>query len=119
MTRNIKIFIGLISTILVVISAYLFYAIGHNWEFVLQYRLIKLIAMIVVSCCIAYSSVTFQTLTHNTILTPSIMGFEAVYLLLQTCIVFLFGANTYTLYEIVPFFKTSVLLGIVCMIFPI
>src|SRR5690606_31774853 len=41
------------------------------------------------------SSVVFQTLTNNKILTPSIMGFEAVYMLFQTLIVFIYGDQTF------------------------
>src|SRR5690606_11549309 len=34
-------------------------------------------------------------ITNNKILTPSIMGFEAVYLLFQTLIVFIYGDKTF------------------------
>src|SRR5690606_40297109 len=38
------------------------------------------------------SSDLFQTVTDNRILTPSIMGFDALYLLLQTFLVFTIGS---------------------------
>ena len=38
---------------------------------------------------IAFSSVVFQTLTNNRILTPSILGLDALYLFLQTAIIYL------------------------------
>lgn len=68
---------------------------GSNWEFALRLRSIKLLAIIIVSCAVAFSSVTFQTLTNNRILTPSIMGFESVYLLIQTIIVFIYGDQNF------------------------
>ncbi len=40
---------------------------------------------------IAQSSLVFQTITHNRILTPSIMGFDALYVLTQILIVLIFG----------------------------
>jgi len=45
-----------------------------------------------VGYAVAVSTVLFQTVTHNRILTPAIMGFEALYRLLHTCVVFFFGA---------------------------
>jgi iron complex transport system permease protein len=38
------------------------------------------------------ATVLFQTLSHNRILTPSIMGFDALFLLFQTALVFGLGA---------------------------
>jgi iron complex transport system permease protein len=48
--------------------------------------------MVLVAYAIAVSTVLFQTVTNNRILTPSIMGFDALYILIQTVIVFFFGA---------------------------
>lgn len=108
--RKIITALGL-ATILVV-AAYLFYGLGNSWEFAMQLRSSKVLAMLVVSCCVAYSSVAFQTLTANRILTPSIMGFESVYLLLQTVIVFIYGDMTFKVLNSVDNFMLSVL----CMI---
>lgn len=75
-------------------SAYLFMTLGARgpWSFVLQFRGTKLLGMTLVGTAIATSTVMFQTVTNNRILTPSIMGFDALYLLLQTCLAFLLGA---------------------------
>ncbi|WP_083501698.1 iron chelate uptake ABC transporter family permease subunit [Sphaerimonospora mesophila] len=59
-----------------------------NWEYALGIRLRKLATMIVVGYAIACSSVIFQTVTGNRILTPGIMGFDALFVLIQTLIVF-------------------------------
>jgi iron complex transport system permease protein len=74
---------------------FLFFGLSGNWEYMLERRAYKLGALILVSCSIAYSSLVFQTLTHNRILTPSIMGFESVYLLFQSLIVFWYGDKTF------------------------
>lgn len=63
-----------------------------RWDFILPFRGTKLAAMVLVAYAIAVSTVLFQTITSNRILTPSIMGFDALYMLIQTSIVFFFGA---------------------------
>ncbi len=64
-----------------------------NWDFVLPFRGRKLAALALVAYAISVSTVLFQTMTANRILTPSIMGFDAVYMLIQTVIVFFFGSG--------------------------
>lgn len=64
-----------------------------NWDFVLPFRGRKVAAIIVVAVAIAVSTVTFQTITGNRILTPSIMGFDALYMLIQTVAVFSVGGT--------------------------
>ena len=70
-----------------------FMTLGANgqWAFVLPFRGGKLAAMLLVAYAVAVSSVLFQTVTHNRILTPAIMGFDALYLLIQSLVVFGFG----------------------------
>ena len=63
-----------------------------NWGFVLSFRGTKLFALILVAYSIAVSTVLFQTITNNRILTPAIMGFDWLYMLLQTLFVFVLGA---------------------------
>lgn len=93
----------------VTVALFLFYNVGTNWEFALQLRGVKVVTILVVSCCVGYSSVTFQTLTNNRILTPSIMGFESVYLLIQTVIVYLYGDQTFRVLSSLDNFLLSVL----------
>ncbi len=80
--------------LLVLVSIYLFMTLGArgSWEFILQFRGRKVIGMLLVGTAIATSTVMFQTVTNNRILTPSIMGFDALYVLLQTCLAFFLGA---------------------------
>lgn len=51
-----------------------------------------LIAILLVGWCQGLATIAFQTIAGNRILTPSIMGFESLYRLIQTSVVFLFGA---------------------------
>lgn len=81
--------------ILVVLCAmYLFIGINaNNWEFFLPRRGIKIIAILMISYCIGYSSLVFQTITNNKILTPSVMGLDSLYLFIQTIIVYFLGSK--------------------------
>ena len=55
-------------------------------------RATSLAVMAVVGFCQGIATVSFQTVTNNRIITPSIMGFEALYVLVQTSAVFFLGA---------------------------
>ncbi len=63
-----------------------------RWDFVLPFRGAKLATMVLVAYAVGVSTVLFQTITNNRILTPSIMGFDALYVLVQTTLVFVLGA---------------------------
>ncbi len=88
-------FVLLCLAVLTATTAIAFLTIGArgSWEFVLAFRGAKLATMIVVGIAVATASVIFQTVVQNRILTPSIMGFDALYGLVQTSIVFAFGAR--------------------------
>jgi iron complex transport system permease protein len=55
-------------------------------------RATSLAVIVVVAFCQGIATVSFQTVTNNRIITPSIMGFEALYALVQTSAVFFLGA---------------------------
>lgn len=82
-----------------------------NWDFVLPFRGRKVLAIVVVGTAIAVSTVIFQTITGNRILTPAIMGFDAMYMLIQTIGVFTFGGSV--LLQTDP--KTRFLVDVVVM----
>jgi iron complex transport system permease protein len=69
--------------------AYLTVGLRGNIAFVLELRGLRLGAMLVVSVAVAISTVVFQTVSANRILTPSIMGLDALYILCQTALVFI------------------------------
>lgn len=94
MSTKAKIVVLILLT-LALSGLFLFYSLPSSWEYALERRGFKVASMLIVGSCIAYSSVVFQTLTNNKILTPSIMGFEAVYMLFQTLIVFIYGDQTF------------------------
>lgn len=65
---------------------------GENYQYFLSQRLPKVVAIILTGSAIAFSSVLFQTITSNRILTPAALGLDALYLLIQTVIVFTLGS---------------------------
>ncbi|EEZ85064.1 iron(III) ABC transporter, permease protein [Vibrio alginolyticus 40B] len=77
-----------------ILFACLFIGIGltaDNYQYFLSRRVPKVLAIVLAGVAIAQSSLVFQTITHNRILTPSIMGFDALYVLTQILIVLIFG----------------------------
>ena len=112
MEKSVKIKKNLIIAVLFMLGVaalFLFFRLGNNWEFALKLRSIKVIAIIIVATSVAYSSAAFQTLTNNRILTPSIMGFESLYLLIQTLIVYIYGDQTYKVLSSMDNFLVSVI----------
>jgi iron complex transport system permease protein len=74
-------------------ALYLFHDLNGSFDYALPRRAIKVMAMVITGFTIAYATVVFQTITHNRILTPSIMGLDSLYLLLQTLIIFFLGSG--------------------------
>ncbi|MFC9540463.1 iron chelate uptake ABC transporter family permease subunit [Lysinibacillus sp. NPDC056959] len=74
------------------ILLYVFYGLNDNYHYAFPRRLIKVFAMSLTGIAIAYSTVVFQTITHNRILTPSVMGLDALYMMVQTFIFYFFGS---------------------------
>ncbi|WP_339990135.1 iron chelate uptake ABC transporter family permease subunit [Aeromonas salmonicida] len=86
---------------LVIVLALLFLLVGSDLDFdyVIPQRLMRLAAIGLAGICIAVSAVTFQTLAGNRLLTPDIMGYEAVYLLLQAILVLTLGSQSLILLD--------------------
>src|SRR3954453_6272563 len=77
-------------------AAFMTIGVTGSWEYALPARSRRLAGMVLVGVAIAVSTVLFQTVTNNRILTPSVMGFDALFVLLQTVGVFFLGAATVT-----------------------
>lgn len=81
--------------LLVIVCSVLFLVYGLNpnsYQYALSRRIPKLIAIAMTGSGIAVSSVIFQTVTNNRILTPSVLGLDSLYNLFQTLIVFSLGS---------------------------
>lgn len=65
-----------------------------NWQFALALRGQKLLAFVLVGISTSFATVSFQTLAQNHFLTPSILGFDSLYVVLQTGLFFFFGKQS-------------------------
>lgn len=74
------------------ILLYGFYDIKGGFDYAFPKRMIRVGAMVVTGFAIAYSTVVFQTITRNRILTPSVMGLDSMYEVVQTFIFFFAGS---------------------------
>ena len=62
---------------------------------VVRRRMYAVTAMIIVAVCQSLSTVTFQSITNNRIITPSLLGFEALYSTIHTSTMFFLGATAF------------------------
>lgn len=83
--------IVLVGILLFVMLLFLGYDLKGNLAYTLSRRFIRLATMLLVGTSVGISAIIFQTITGNRILTPSIMGYESIFILFQTVIVFTLG----------------------------
>ncbi|MDO4612568.1 MAG: iron chelate uptake ABC transporter family permease subunit [Actinomycetaceae bacterium] len=69
------------------------WGVGAGWEVILPMRLTRLVGLVVVAVCLSCATVVFQAITRNRILSPSVMGFDALYSLVATALVFSLGST--------------------------
>lgn len=113
MQPRVKLIILAIVAVLLISIFMLIKVSGNNWEYVIPRRAIKIIAILLTGGCIAFTSMVFQTITNNRILTPSILGLDSLYLFIQTVVVFVFGSSTMTVMNS----NINFLLSVVLMVF--
>ncbi|WP_375712843.1 iron chelate uptake ABC transporter family permease subunit [Corynebacterium riegelii] len=66
---------------------------SRGYWLIAQRRLTAVTAMAIVAVCQGFATVAFQTITNNRILTPSIMGFESLYVAIHTATIYFFGVS--------------------------
>jgi len=95
-----QVIVGLTGLLVLSSLVWMFQGIGSgNRSFVLTLRATKLAGLIIVGASIAIATVLFQTVSANRVLTPSIMGFDALYLLLQTLLVASLGITGFAMLD--------------------
>lgn len=77
------------------VGAVLFMAWGLRapYGFILTLRGTKLAALVLVGASVGAATVMFQTVAANRLLTPGIVGFDALFVLMQTSLVVLIGSS--------------------------
>jgi iron complex transport system permease protein len=106
---------------LAALSIVAFMVIGAkgSWSFVLPFRGTKVWGIAMVGSAIAVATVLFQTITENRILTPAIMGYDALFRLVRTLQIFLLGGLSYaTLNAQLQFaYETAIMVGLSTLLF--
>lgn len=89
---------SLIVPVLILLAAlYVLPGSGLDMDFAIPRRLGKLAAMVIGGSAVAFSAIAFQTIAGNRILTPAVMGYEAVYLLWQSLLILILGTASLNL----------------------
>lgn len=88
MKKKTRIFLGILSLMVVLlVASYLLIPTKNSTtvsSFILQRRLLKLLVMVIVSCAIPISTISFQTVVQNRFLTPGVLGIESLFVFIQS-----------------------------------
>lgn len=99
--RRARTTIAVLAAILgICVALFMTYDLKGSLDYALELRGRKVAGMAIVGFAVAYSSVLFHTATHNRILTPSLMGFDSLYILIQTLAAYFLGTTTFLLIDV-------------------
>lgn len=96
-TRSLRttfIWLGLVTSVSVLL--FMCWNIQGSLAFVIPFRLKKVAMMCLVGYAVGTSTILFQTISANRILTPGIMGYDGLFLMLKTLLFALLGSATVT-----------------------
>lgn len=94
MRKNKTKFIILIVIALVCMALFSLYNLRGGFSYAFPKRMERLVAMVITGTAISFATVIFQTVTHNRLLTPSMMGIDSMYEVVQTIIYFVLGSSS-------------------------
>lgn len=84
---------------------------------VVRRRMVSVVAMIIAAVCQSLSTVAFQSVTNNRIITPSLLGFESLYSTIHTTMIFFFGTNALISFKgTSAFFIQVILMVVLCLL---
>lgn len=109
-----------ISIIVAVLISVLYIIAPQITEFnsyLLITRLERVVTMIVVGSAISLSTIIFQTVVDNRIITPSIIGIDNLFVLIQTTIVFFLGGTSiFIVNDYLNFFLSTIIMLVLSML---
>lgn len=83
---------------IIIVAAFLFIGVKfHNHKllrYAMKLRIPKVIAMIITAFAIGAATIIFQSVINNTIVTPCLLGMNALYTLIHTSVVFVLGSGS-------------------------
>ena len=84
---------------------------------VVKRRMVSLTAMLIAAVCQSLATVAFQTSTNNRIITPSLLGFEALYSTIHTSTMFFGGSALFLSFSGTGAFLTQItVMVLMCLI---
>lgn len=103
---------------LVSITLYIVWGLNaKNYRFNLSLRIPKVLGILIAGGAISVASILFQTITNNRIITPSIIGLDALYNLVQTFVVFVFGSTSiFMVNKTINFLSSGILMILLAML---
>ncbi|GAA1480566.1 petrobactin ABC transporter permease YclO [Gordonia sinesedis] len=100
--RNLLVLTVLAVAVVALVLTYQFAFVTGSWQYTMNLRSRQLGALAVAGVSVGVSSVAFQTLAGSRILTPGVMGFDSLYVLIQTLMVFAVGTSAAALMPPAP-----------------
>ena len=83
----------------------------------MKLRIPKVIAMIITAFAIGAATIIFQSVINNTIVTPCLLGMNALYTLIHTSVVFVLGSGSILFTnDNLSFLVDLVLMGIIATV---
>ena len=106
---------------IIIVAAFLFIGVKfHNHKllrYAMKLRIPKVIAMIITAFGIGAATIIFQSVINNTIVTPCLLGMNALYTLIHTSVVFVLGSGSILFTnDNLSFLVDLVLMGIIATV---
>lgn len=98
----------LAAALTVAAALYLAWGLRSPYGFILSLRGTRLAALVMVGAAVGAATVIFQTITANRLLTPGIVGFDALFVLIQTLLVLVLGGVGYAALPPLPTFLIEI-----------
>lgn len=106
---------------IIIVAAFLFIGVKfHNHKllrYAMKLRIPKVITMIITAFAIGAATIIFQSVINNTIVTPCLLGMNALYTLIHTSVVFVLGSGSILFTnDNLSFLVDLVLMGIIATV---
>lgn len=106
---------------IIIVAAFLFIGVKfHNHKllrYAMKLRIPKVIAMIITALAIGAATIIFQSVINNTIVTPCLLGMNALYTFIHTSVVFVLGSGSILFTnDNLSFLVDLVLMGIIATV---
>ena len=102
---------------IIIVAAFLFIHNHKLLRYAMKLRIPKVIAMIITAFAIGAATIIFQSVINNTIVTPCLLGMNALYTLIHTSVVFVLGSGSILFTnDNLSFLVDLVLMGIIATV---